>query len=208
MDYSPGKRRLVRWAWRFIAASILVAGLPARASAERQVKPFFGGAFGGQTTFVDFDQAVGNKHIVAGASGLWLGEVIGVEGDVGHSPGFFQTSSGRLIVGSSVTTLTGNIVLALPRRMTQYSLRPYVVGGGGLMRVRADDKAQLFPIASTMRAVDVGGGATGFLTDRVGVDWQLRYFRSVGGVDQQRAISIGAEQLSFWRASMALAIRY
>ena len=187
---------------------MLVAGLPARASAEWQLKPFFGGAFGGQTTFVDLDHGVGNKHIVVGASGVWLGEVVGVEADAGHAPGFFQTSSGHLVLTSSVTTLTGNVVVALPRRLTQYTLRPYFVGGGGLMRVRIDDAVSVLRVSRTMRALDVGGGATGFLTNRVGVDWQLRYFRSAGGVDEQRAISIGAEQLSFWRASMALAIRY
>lgn len=187
---------------------MFVAGPSARASAEWQLKPFFGGAFGGQTTFVDLDNGVGNKHLVVGASGVWLGELVGVEADLGHSPGFFQSSTGHIVLTSSVTTLTGNIVVALPRRMTQYTLRPYFVGGGGLMHVRADDKASVLQVASTMRALDVGGGATGFLTDRVGVDWQLRYFRSIGGVDEQRAISTGAEQLSFWRASMALAIRY
>jgi hypothetical protein len=186
----------------------MVAGATASASAERQLKPFFAGAFGGETTFVDFDHAVGNKHLVIGASAVWLGEVIGFEADLGHAPGFFQSSAGLIVLTSSVTTLTGNIVVALPRRMTQYTLRPYVVGGGGLMRVRADDKAQVLQVFRTLRALDVGGGATGFLTDRFGVDWQLRYFRTTGGVDEQRGISTGAEQLSFWRASMALAIRY
>ena len=172
------------------------------------MKPFFGAAFAGQTTFVDFDLASGKSHATVGASGLWLGEVLGVEADVGHSPGFFQTSGGHLVLTSSVTTLTGNIVVALPRRMAPYSLRPYAVGGGGLMHARSDDAVGVLNVARTLKAVDVGAGATGFLTDRIGVDWQLRYFRSVGGIDEQIGISTGAEQLSFWRATMALAIRY
>jgi hypothetical protein len=191
-----------------IAVTLFAAVLPARVSAEWQLKPFFGGAFGGETTFVDLDHAVGNKHAVVGASGVWLGEVLGVEADLGHSPGFFQTNSGHLVVGSRVTTLTGNIVVALPRRMTQYTLRPYFVGGGGLMVIRSDDKGNVLQVARAMRALDIGGGATGFLTDRVGVDWQVRYFRTIGGIDEQQGISTGAEQLSFWRASMALVIRY
>ena len=70
--------------------------------------------------------------------------------------------------------------------------------------------APIWPQATPIPAgwYGVGGGATGFVTDRVGVDWQLRYFRSVGGVDEQQGLSLGAEQLSFWRASMALVIRY
>jgi hypothetical protein len=48
---------------------------------------------------------------------------------------------------------------------------------------------------------------TGFVTHRVGVSWDLRRFGTIHG-KSGRGISIGAEQLSFWRASMALAIRY
>ena len=36
---------------------------------------------------------------------------------------------------SAVTTLTGNVVVALPRRMAGYGLRPYFSGGAGLMHV-------------------------------------------------------------------------
>jgi hypothetical protein len=53
----------------------------------------------------------------------------------------------------------------------------------------------------------MGVGVTGFLTDRFGVSWDVRYFRSVGG-GQSGAATLGPEQLSFWRANMALAIRY
>ena len=56
--------------------------------------------------------------------------------------------------------------------------------------------------------MDVGGGVNGFLSERVGLSWEARYFRSVGG-KPLRGFSVdpGPEQLSFWRASMALVIR-
>ncbi len=53
-------------------------------------------------------------------------------------------------------------------------------------------------------AIDLGGGVTGFLSDRIGVSWDVRHFRSVGG--KTRGLSFGREQLSFWRANMALVI--
>jgi len=56
--------------------------------------------------------------------------------------------------------------------------------------------------------MDVGAGVTGFLTNRFGVNWDVRYFRSLGGKDQGIGVSIGSEELSFWRAHMALAIRF
>ena len=54
--------------------------------------------------------------------------------------------------------------------------------------------------------VVIGGGATGFLTDRIGLNWDVRYFRSVGG-KEGTGLSFGKEQISFWRASMGVAIR-
>jgi hypothetical protein len=45
------------------------------------------------------------------------------------------------------------------------------------------------------------------LSDRIGVNWDIRRFRSVGG-SEGTGISFGQEQVSFWRASMGLALRY
>jgi len=186
---------------------LLVAGAPVTASAEWQIKPFLAGTFGGETTFVDLDDAAGNFHVGFGGSSVWLGEIFGIEADVGYIPSFFE-GEGPLVVHSSVTTLTGNLVIAMPRRLARYSLRPYFVAGGGLMRAREDDLFLALPVASQLGAMDVGGGVTGFFTDRVGVSWDLRYFRSVGGSADQTGVAIGAEQLSLWRANMALVIRY
>ena len=43
----------------------------------------------------------------------------------------------KLVSKSSVLTFTGNVIVGLPRRATEYTLRPYFVGGFGLMRARA-----------------------------------------------------------------------
>ena len=181
---------------------------PAYAWAEWQIKPFLGVTFGGVTTFVDFEQAAGNPNVVAGVSGVLLGEVVGIEADVSYAPGFFQSGDQHLVAGSSATTLTGNIVIAMPRRLVQYTLRPYFVGGLGLMHARITPGLGVLQVASTLPALDIGGGATGFLTDRIGLNWDVRRFGSFGGTDEGRGLSFGAEQLSFWRAIMAIAIRY
>ena len=72
------------------------------------------------------------------------------------------------LLGSSVTTLTGNVVIAAPRRMTEYMLRPYFVGGAGLMRVYADDYFGVFKVDRIVPAFDAGGGVLMFLTNKVG----------------------------------------
>ena len=179
---------------------------PAQASAEWQLKPFLGLTAGGGTTFFDSEQAAGRPNVVVGATGVLLGEVIGIDGDISFSPGFFQSGDRPmpLVSRSSVTTFTGNIVVALPRRMTEYTLRPYFVGGGGLMHVDIEDVSGIFPQASNLGTVDIGGGVTGFLTDRVGISWEVRRFSSARGKPN---LTGDPEQLSFWRANMSLAVR-
>ena len=82
------------------------------------------------------------------------------------------------------------------------------------MRLRSDPNPRLppaVPIEETLGVIDVGGGATGFFNERVGVSWDLRYFRSVGGEETGDPLITTdglAKQLSFWRANMALVLRY
>ena len=189
-----------------VLALTLLLLRPAPARAEWQVRPFFGVTFGGSTTFFDLEQAADNPNLVIGFNSVLLGELIGFDADVGYAPSFFQGGGQHLVTRSSATTLTGNVVVALPRRLAEFTLRPYFVGGGGFMVARIDDTSKVLGVSSTLPAVDLGGGVTGFLTDRIGVSWDVRHFRSFGG--KTRGLSIGRERLSFWRANMALVFRY
>ena len=186
-------------------AILLAAAAPAR--AEWQLKPFLGITFGGSTSIIDPAQSVGKVHGALGLSAGFVGEIIGVEGDFGYHPGFFETDESLLVLKSRMTTLTGNVTVSLPRRMTQYTLRPYFVGGLGLVRAsRATTSLSLLQYERTLAAFDVGGGAVGFISDTFGLNWDVRYFRTFNG--RNEGLSLGPEQLSFWRASMALAFRY
>jgi hypothetical protein len=191
---------------RALALAIVLL-VPAPASAEWQLRPFLGFTFGGATTFIDLENAVPGKNPAIGVSGVWLGEWLGVEADLGFAPGFFQADSEQ-ILQSGVTTFTGSLVVTLPRRVVQYSLRPYAVVGVGRLWVEIETTTEgVLRVVQSLPAMDVGGGVTGFLTDRVGVNWDLRYFRSLGE-GESRGNSVAPEHLSFWRANMALAIRY
>ena len=83
---------------------LILMSSPARA-AERQIRPMLGFTFGGSTTLVDLERRAGEKNIVVGVAGVWLGEIFGLDVDVAHAPGFFQ-SDNRLVLSSSVTTVT------------------------------------------------------------------------------------------------------
>ncbi len=187
---------------------LLLLALPSAASAEWQIRPFVGVSFGGSTSlfFSNLENAADKPNVLFGISGALMGEIVGVEADVAHAPGFFQSSTGQLILSSSVTTLTGNITVGLPRRMVEYTLRPYFVGGAGWMRARSNDFLGV-NVDENLTAVDFGAGVTGFLTRRIGLSWDVRHFRSVNG-QALPGISDGPVQVSFWRANMALAFRY
>jgi hypothetical protein len=188
---------------------LLLLSVPASA-AEKQIRPFVGLTFASSTTFVDLDHAVEKRHAVVGVDGVVLGNIFGVEVDLGRMPGFFQTTApfgqSPLVLHSSVTTLTGSVVIAAPRKLTEYTLRPYFVAGAGGIRIRVDDYFGALKVRDTVGAMNVGGGVVGFLTNRVGVAWDVRRFSSVKGASVTGVTTGG--RLSFWRASMALALRY
>ena len=183
---------------------------PRQARAEWQVRPFIGFTFGGATNFVDPEGAIDSQNMVIGVSGGWLGEIFGVEGDFGRAPGFFQRDSApeALVLTSAVTTLTGNVVIALPRAMAGYGLRPYFSGGAGLMHVAAVGRFIPELHDRTLPALSLGGGVTGFVSESVGLSWDVRRLSSLRGEGETLGNSIGREYLSFWRATMAVALRY
>ena len=184
-----------------------VVGLPAQAAAELQFKPFLGVDFGGSTSFVDSAQTAHDAHSTIGIGVVALGEVLGVEAEVARTTGFFGSGT-TLVLGSSVTTLTGSLIVAVPRHWTQYTLRPYFVAGGGLMHVGIDHIFDVLPVSENLPTLNFGAGVSGYVTDKVGVSWELRRFQGISRDPVLGGISFGPEQLSFWRANMALVIRY
>ena len=133
---------------------VLVVGLVLLSShvdaAEKQIKPFVAVTFGGGTTLLDLEDTSARSHPAIGVGGAMLWDLFGFDVDLAHVPGVFQSKNQTLVLDSSVTTLTGSFIITLPRRMTEYVLRPYFVGGGGLMRVRIDDVFEALPVRKTL----------------------------------------------------------
>lgn len=192
-----------------VLLSLLACLWPARASADWYLMPFIGVTFGGETNFVDLEQAAGaTKRVYGGSVGVLGAGVVGLEIDFGYSPGFFEREDGsRLIVASRVTTLMGNVIIAAPLRWTRESLRPYFVAGLGLMRPRIDDVLDVFEVKSNLLGLDLGGGVIGFFTERTGVRFDLRHFRNLSEEDAGGGLGFGATHLSFWRASAGVVLR-
>jgi hypothetical protein len=91
--------------------------------------------------------------------------------------------------------------------VTRESLRPYLVGGVGLLQARSKHAFDLFPVDRNFLAVQVGGGAIGLVSERTGLRFDLRHIKAASGTDGPFARP-GISRLSFWRASVGVVLRY
>jgi hypothetical protein len=200
----PSRRLLTT----LLALWVLACPRPARAQ-DLLLIPYLGFTFAGSSSlFGDLESGSSESASAVGGSVALLGQgILGVEGDIGYVPGFFERGEAQIVFpGTFVTSLTGSMILTLPLTITRESLRPYVLAGGGVMWAESRDLAGVFEIRSTMPALSFGGGAIGFLSNTVGVRFDLRYLRSLGAGDDQIA-GIGP-RVKFWRGSVGLVLKY
>jgi hypothetical protein len=184
----------------------LVLTAPRIAAAEWQFTPMVGLTFAGNTNIVLNDASLRTHKDFGGAVSLLGGGLLGVEAVSIYTPGFFQPDSFNLVKSSRTFTLMGNAVLTVPRRWTEYSLRPIVSGGFGLMHASVLDVSDLLPVRSNMAGFNVGGGAVGFLSKRTGLRFDVRYFSSLHRTEQG-PIAFGRAHLSYMTASIGLVLR-
>jgi opacity protein-like surface antigen len=180
------------------AAAMILAPLPAR--ADGFVTPWVGSAFGsniknGQTT------------VGVSAGGMGAG-IVGGEADFGWSPSFFgnQSDFGH----NTVVNLMGNLILGVPiGGQHGAGVRPYVVGGVGLIRTQIDG-GTVAKVSSSdnMFGWDAGGGVMGYFSDHVGLRGDVRYLRGTHDLATSvSSIDLNGNKLHFWRASVGVVIR-
>ncbi len=191
-----------------VALLLLLSIPPAEARADWLITPFLGYSFAGETTLLVFEKVTGRK-LTLGASVALLGDgILGLEVDIAHKSHFFEGSDPLgLVLTSRVTTLSGNMIVAAPLAVTRESLRPYFVGGLGLLQARSKHAAGLFPLEQDLLGLSIGAGAIGFLTERTGLRFDLRHIKAISGNDGPFARP-GISRLSFWRATTGVTIRY
>jgi hypothetical protein len=189
------------------AVVFFLAPTPARAQTDLLIIPFVGVKFAGRTTIAIAEPTASNKKITFGLStAILTDKFLGVEADVEQTPQFFGTGIHRTVTGSVVTTLTGNIVIAVPKAITQESLRPYLVSGVGLMHTRVSTAAGVLDTRSNLLGLDIGGGVIGLVSPRAGARFELRHFKNL--TNDPDAVTFGGTRLSFWRVTAGLVLRY
>jgi hypothetical protein len=184
----------------------LLALTPRTAAAEWHLTPFVGLTFKGKSSVIDLEHGAEKVHGHFGGSVTLLGGgLFGVEGVFVDTPGFFKAGQG-LVTHSRNFALMGNVVLTAPRRWTEYHLRPFVSGGLGLLHVSASDEAELLPASKSAAAFNVGGGAIGFLSRRVGLRFEMRYFANLHRTDEG-PIALAPLHVRYFTGSVGVVLR-
>jgi hypothetical protein len=186
-------------------AVLAIALSPAPARADGFFIPFLGVNFGGDSGR-QFSEAFDTNQFNWGASLGWMGGgVFGFEGDFGYSPDFYgKTDAG----GSGAFTATANMLLGLPFGGQQgFGVRPYGLVGAGLLSSRSDFGDP--EIDENNVTWSAGGGLMVFFGTRVGLRFDVRYFRTF---DDLEILGIpileSAGKVDFTRGSVGLALRF
>jgi hypothetical protein len=188
--------------------AVVLCGSPREALADYLFVPFIGGAFAGRTAFLNLEQGAGSTQLIFGGSASWLTPgVLGFEGDFAYAPRFFERDNlAGIIFGSNVTTFSGSVIAALPLAVNEYGLRPYLLGGLGLIHSGITYIGLLDPVDDNSLGLNLGAGAIGFLSPRTGVRFELRHFRTLER-EVNEATGEMRTRLSFWRATVGVVIR-
>jgi opacity protein-like surface antigen len=195
-----------------VAALALVAAAPATASADWTFSPFIGAAFSGGVNDPDLNESTGNR-LSWGGSLAWMGQgIAGFELDFGYAPEFFRADvndNNPFIGDGNVATLMGNVIVSAPIGGLGTSVRPYAVGGLGLIRQKVDDIDDVFDADDNSLGFDLGGGLMGMFSENVGIRGDIRYFRSFRNDSSGlRDIDFDLTRLNFWRGTVGLTFRF
>jgi len=195
---------------RIIALAVAFAVVhPAAASADWFITPFLGIKFASSTSIVDLELGASNPKMTLGGSATILSDrILGIEGELGYYPHFFERSGGSgLVTRSNVTTLFGSVVFAVPRAITRDSLRPYALAGVGFIHVGIDDLLGLLPVDTNLVGLGIGGGALGRLTNRTSVRFEVRHIRNLVPANEN-VLDFGTtgRPIKYWRATVGVSL--
>lgn len=198
-----------------VACCVLVCAVPRAAAAEWHLAPFVGLTFRGSTSIVD-SEVVDSKtaservHKHIGGVVTFLGKgILGVETIFTWTPGFFEQGNLELVEESRSIAWMGNLVVTTPRRWTEYSLRPFVSGGFGLLKpyVRQAPPEAVPAVDLNLAGFNVGGGAIGFLSTRTGLRFDLRYYSTIRPTDEGGVAIEDRVRLRYMTASVGIVFR-
>ncbi len=197
------------------ALSLAILLLPAPGHADVLLTPFVGANVGGSSASAIAD-LVGNtsRTTFGGSIAIMSGGVFGIEADLGYTPRFFGTD---LEVAGIPLSLARNNVLTAMVNLTAgvplqggsgLGIRPYAVGGVGLIRQQLSAAAGLVNYDANDIGYNVGGGVVLFLSRNVGIRGDVRHFRSIGANPVIDLIDLQPGAFNYSRATVGVTFRY
>jgi len=198
------KEKPVRLLQPIAVLSLLLALTPAPARADGLIVPFVGYNFGGDSSIncVSLTNCQ-EKRTNFGVSLLSMGPVFGIEEDLSYAKNFFGETPGT---ANSVFSLMSSLVVGVGVG----PVRPYVLGGVGLIRPHASSlTGSITGLATTTGqnslGSDIGGGITALFGGHIGVRGDLRHFHTFQDLN---LFVFNGQKLDFWRASLGLALSF
>jgi hypothetical protein len=189
---------------------VIVLGSARSVQAEWHFTPLVGFTGFGNTSLFDVEGGTGQRHSHLGGSVALLGSgILGAEVLSIWTPGFFERDDTLvdLTDSSRVISSMANLVITTPRRWTEYGLRPFVSGGFGLMHAQTKAIEDVFLINVNTPGYNVGGGVVGFLSDRTGVRFDVRYHSTLNRMGDEDVPAIGPVHLRYVTFSVGLVFR-
>lgn len=193
-------------------AAALVMAQPSTASADWMFTPFVGLGTGSSIKDISGRELDSQTKATFGAGLTWMGAgILGFDVDFGYTPNFFGDDPD--FGDSNVTTLMVNAIVGAPiGGQHGAGIRPYAVGGIGLLRQRVNSANSFFnDVSRNDMGFDLGGGVSGFFTDNVGIRGDVRYFRKLKGGDSNSPNNLDifdVDTLSFWRGTVGVNFRF
>ena len=179
----------------FAALLLVMTSAPAR--ADGFLTPFIGYNFGGDSSncagLTDCSPRRASYGVSVGAMGI----SVGFEEDLSYTKNFFGVMPNLRAENSVFSAMSDLLFLGAPGR-----IRSYIVSGVGLVRVR--ESRNQASVDSSVIGYDLGGGVNGFFTKHVGIRGDVRHFHTFQDVN----VLLVSGKLSFWRASLGLALKF
>ena len=174
-----------------VAAVILGGARPASAQLTGWFTAHAGQTMGGDTT--DNGAAFG-VSMAAFESRSWFGADV----DFAHS----TTFNDERFDDSGLTTLMANLIVS----PAYQKIQPYLLAGGGVIRVRGCVADCVRTLSKTEFGLDAGGGLQVQLTEMLAVRGELRYFRILSQIDDLPRTASGS--FDFFRLSAGLTLTW
>jgi hypothetical protein len=182
----------MRRAIKFIllTAAVTVVSLPRPARAEGFINPWAGVVFGNDT----IENTVGSFGVSAGAAGT----LAGFELNLGYAPNPFDEN-----IDNSELDLMGDVLIGPMVGSGGYGIRPFVIGGLGLIRTTLEGLEDTNDFG-----FNVGAGVSGYFSRHVGLRADVRYFRTINAEEPEGLddLNIDLGEFHFWRAQIGLTI--